>query len=396
MTAVELLRKRLDTAVLVRHLVLLILLVTWLAMTVVKVRQYRSEPISTSTYWEEDDQLPAFSICPARIFNKTINNILHHGTKEQRSDLFGNRTLFEFFWIIGLRTNDMLRSILPGDMRGEYQDIFGTNWTTSVNYLLGGLCSTSVIHPEPDKLWAHVVFAHHPDFMKEGEAYQIYIHGNSEYWGGFLPLKQTYALINGTRPTSVIVTTDREVKDNLRRAPCEEDPNYSQASCLRRCFFGGLNCTLEPTKNASKKPCMAKDYFFYKAYTVVRKITEALHKNCSCPIECIKDSYTISTRPGQSILNGFIELHVLTSGTRKVLHTTVSYTGYDLAADIGGFLGLFLGWSLFTLYELLQNGLSWARGMCKRRRFHLNPVADIEGGIRRPNVVKIRYPKTAF
>ena len=396
MTAVALLRKKWDTAVLVRHLVLLALLTAWMAMTAVKVRQYRSEPTSTSTYWEEDDQLPAFSICPARIFNKTINNVLNYGTKEQRSDLFGNRTLLEFFWLIGLKTNDMLRSILPGDVRGEFQDVFGTNWTTSVNYLLGGLCSTTVVHPEPDQLWSHAVFAYHPDFIKEGEAYKIYIHGKSEYWGGFLPLKQTYTVINGTRLTNVIVTTDREVQDNMRRAPCEEDPNYSQATCLRRCFFAGLNCTIDPTENSSKRPCMAANYTFYKAYTVAKKIAETLHKNCSCPMECIRDSYTISTRPGRSILNGFMELHVLASGTRKVLLTTVSYTGYDLAADIGGFLGLFLGWSLFTLFELLQKGLSGAKDICKRRRFHLNPAADTERGIHHSNIVKIRYPKVVF
>ena len=383
---------------------MLALLSAWLAMTVGKVQQYLSEPTSTSTHWEKDDHLPAFSVCPSRTVNDTINKILMHGSKKQRANLFGNLTLLEFFWMIGPKTDDILIDVMPTKAPGEFKDIYGIKWKTSVNYLFGGLCATTTLFPEPSKLWSHVILKNRPDFIRKGYVYNLILHGTSEYWGEILPTKQTYAVINSTRLANIIVTTDRETRENLRRAPCEADPDYSQAACEHRCFFDRMNCSFGPSGNSSKRVCMATDYSFYRTYTLAKRMSNAILKNnCSCPNACIHDSYTISTRVGQPFLRNYMELYIQTSGIRKVLHTTVSYTVSDLAADLGGFLGLFLGWSLLTLFELLENGLAWMKNMYKRRS--LRPTAvqaiipinlDIEGGRRYEDGAKIRKLKIVF
>ncbi|KAF0287373.1 Actin-binding Rho-activating protein [Amphibalanus amphitrite] len=116
----------LDCCVLVRRAVVLLLLTAWVTMSVVKVQQLLSEPTSTSTHWEEDNQLPHLTICPAATINTTVATIMNKGTDKQKSALLGNKTLLEFFWTAGLKLDDMLHNVMPTDSPGEYRDFFGT------------------------------------------------------------------------------------------------------------------------------------------------------------------------------------------------------------------------------------------------------------------------------
>ena len=371
--------RRLDVPALLRRLVLLVLLAVWLTLTVGKALQYRSEPISSSTYWEEEDRLSTFTVCPAAPVNKTISRILNWGTQEQKAELYGNRTLMEFLWMVGLKANDMLQNVVPTEVPGEFVDFFGTKWSKSVHLLMGGLCATATPPVKTAGLWTHAILKYQPEFVTRGQAYTVTIHGNSEFLGEE-QMQPMYILMNGTRLTNIFVATDREVRENLRRAPCEADPNYSQAACEHRSFFSSFNCTMRPSDDPSKRLCMATDYNSHVAYTFFMGLEYVTKMNSGCIPACARERYQISTRPGQSITSNAMELRVQTVGTRKVLVTRVSYTAYDLAADMGGFLGLFVGWSLFSLFELLQSGLGWARGMCKRRSIRPTTVSAIERG----------------
>ncbi len=51
----------------------------------------------------------------------------------------------------------------------------------------------------------------------------------------------------------------------------------------------------------------------------------------------------------------------------KVYHSHYLYTGSNLLADTGGYLGLFLGLSLFSLVEILENVVKTKKNNKKAR-----------------------------
>ncbi|XP_043228461.1 uncharacterized protein LOC122384786 [Amphibalanus amphitrite] len=357
----------LDCCVLIRRAVVLLLLTAWVTMSVVKVQQLLSEPTSTSTHWEEDNLLPHLTICPAATINTTVATIMNKGTEKQKSALLGNKTLLEFFWTAGLKLDDMLHNVVPTDSPGEYRDFFGTSWKASVHYLSGGLCATAKLSSKSDQLWSFIFLKMRPEFMSQGKAFEFLLHEPDTFWGEPLPLAQTYVIMNDTRFASIVITTYRQVRPSLRRSPCVTDPDYNQATCKRHCFFADMNCTLERIHNSEKRLCLAADFGYFKAYRLFKGLLTASESNCSCPVSCVRDRYTISARPGQALFNSDVELHIQPAGIRKVLETSISYTITDLMADIGGFLGLFLGWSLLTLCELAQDGAGWVKARCRRQ-----------------------------
>ncbi len=62
-----------------------------------------------------------------------------------------------------------------------------------------------------------------------------------------------------------------------------------------------------------------------------------------------------------------IGIFLTTGGVTE--HTEVlSYDGYDLVGNMGGFLGLFLGASILSVYDILAARTGWIRKKLTRRK----------------------------
>ncbi|KAF0296021.1 hypothetical protein FJT64_006489 [Amphibalanus amphitrite] len=72
----------------------------------------------------------------------------------------------------------------------------------------------------------------------------------------------------------------------------------------------------------------------------------------ACPLSCTQDWFRIYIRPGsfESDADEFT-LTMTFEKVRRVMETSVTYSAPDLLADMGGHIGLLLGWSLLSLFS---------------------------------------------
>ena len=153
---------------------------------------------------------------------------------------------------------------------------------------------------------------------------------------------------------------------NMRRRPCVEDPTYSRSMCWRNCFFDSLNCSVTGNQEHQDKPlCRAVDWFWYRyAYasftqtaeenTQIRLLDKTKRKSisypCPCPHSCILDRYKISSN-WLTFPTDTQEINLSFRRLVQVFENTVTYGSIDLMSDMGGFLGLFLGYSILSVFD---------------------------------------------
>ncbi|KAF0312340.1 Acid-sensing ion channel 1 [Amphibalanus amphitrite] len=205
--------------------------------------------------------------------------------------------------------------------------------------------------------------------------YELLLHGSEEFWGSPVAGMDTYQVTNDTTLTEVLVTVDREVRPNLRRAPCEADPAYSVTDCQRRCFFDWLHCRMEEEDNPndSRPLCRGGEAFpydFFKWLDVYARFSAATgapngpNHHCQCPEPCVTDRHGFQLRPSTIPSSAeILRLSVRFEDVRRVMETYVTYAAPDLLADVGGYLGLLLGWSLLSVFSSAQ---AMAHNVCRK------------------------------
>ena len=266
--------------------------------------------------------------------------------------------------------------------RETYSDHSG-NWTTSTDYAYGGLCSTLEVTGQNPFLqlarWRSFELSE-PDCYDGGimctdtvlgTSYIVHIHRHQEdFWGAkdedLTPISDaemaTFEILDSTTQQELVISVEREIMPNMRRRPCVEDPSYSRSMCWRKCFFDSLNCSIfqEGDGKNDKPRCKAIDIKWYQTafrdFTVVP--TDEIDKQmqykypCSCPRPCLMDRFNLYIRPS-NIKSGihYILLGLSFAPVMRIIETTVTYDIIDLMADIGGFLGLFVGYSILSVFD---------------------------------------------
>ncbi len=121
------------------------------------------------------------------------------------------------------------------------------------------------------------------------------------------------------------------------------------------CLFKDLaDKTLEFQKNQDK--AVTEEYGLVR----IRQILASFHQltgdsRCKCKEKCRKKVITVTKLPsGKQEESPIRFAHFHMRPFVKIYTYHVLYTGTDLVADIGGYLGLFLGFSIFGLVEILE------------------------------------------
>ena len=349
-----------------------------------------SEPTASETRFEDDFDWPYLTICPVYVYiyggTRNISRTYYlpsispvaFGFGGRIRDQYENHTLLEMFknesWSLldmapYLKSGEVLNPNSPQRVSFRSQN---REWTEKFNYAEGGVCSTlktskgetlSLVRRNVSNIKAHA-----PDGM--AGSYMLFVRKLDNFWGGldghFTRHSESemagYIIANDTTRQELEIHPERDIMPNLRRRPCVEDPSYSRSTCWRDCYLDSLNCSLLEGDNSSGKPiCMAADSAWFwledshSNYFTVVGIDKSLQ--CSCPPPCSLYRYKLSIKPYPLIESSpeHINLRVSLSPVIRTTRTYITYDVIDLLADIGGFVGLLLGYSLYSVFEDVKN-----------------------------------------
>ena len=419
--------RRWDFSRLVSRAVQLALLAAWIALVVWKVLTFLSEPTASQTRFENDFHKPYLTVCPKLLMGRPARDVLSRGSFEEQLEYFGNGTLQDVFRREGMKLLDMMPHLaVYTDYKADpsmqnYSDHNGY-WTTGINYAWGGLCGTLEVTKELPylQLYARRHFQHRWRYCFDSDGstictfisstiFNVHVHRQQEdFWGAedksLTPISDaemaTFEIIESTTSEEIVITVEREIMPNMRRRPCVEDPSYSRSMCWRKCFFDSLNCSVlkEGDRTNDNKPdCRAIDISWYQRafmdFTVTAEFDESdsirhYKYPCSCPRPCVMDRYSMFVRSSfmTTTVSG-IKLKLSFTPVMRIIETTVTYDLIDLMADIGGFLGLFVGYSILSVFDdikalamrILKTRTSKVTGSSKDNRQDLVKTYNVTG-----------------
>ncbi len=155
-----------------------------------------------------------------------------------------------------------------------------------------------------------------------------------------------------------------------------EYSSYSRSLCLNDCFYTHL---------ANECECVEKEFYTpvedspYEAMRdcITRDICcevlafQTFKESCNCPLKCETVDRTLTTSSATHSLNmgssagSMVGISVYyESLVTEVRETSDSYTPWSLISDIGGNTGLFLGFTLLTMGEVLLLVLALCTDCC--------------------------------
>ena len=144
---------------------------------------------------------------------------------------------------------------------------------------------------------------------------------------------------------------------NVENMPCNEDKNYSLSSCIRKDVESKVGCRM-PWKGGNGQSCSTVQHFsqyqiLYEKLALM-EIGDVTNLT-NCPLPC---SYRIIRFVGNpkifpnSKATNFSSYSINLVSTNIVVETEeLIYSFSNLVSDIGGSLGLFLGFSFLMIWD---------------------------------------------
>ena len=399
--------RRCDPCRLTSRFVHFALVASWIALVVWKILNFMSEPTASETRFEDGFDWPYLTICPYDIDSDISTLGKWDETRETLRMLYENHTMLELFQNKSLSLLDML-DVRPGDLFEYYRKGYDRefrqtlrsslgSWREKFDYAQGGLCSTLNVSDKMQrksedfmllKLKRRKQEAIQPatnQTRKRGNnsdgnhatfevqlSYKILIHKLDDFWGGqesqFTRYSESemasFIIPYDTNREELEIHPERDSMPNLRRRPCEGNPDYSRSTCWRDCFLESLNCSLLEGDDTNDKPtCTAVDSTWFLGSNWPARIfydkfrsDEKRKQECSCPRPCSLERYKLFVQPNTRSKSSetWIQIAVSLSPLKRMTETYVTYGIIDLLADIGGFVGLLLGYSLLSVFEDLK------------------------------------------
>ena len=382
-------RRRRDPSRLTSRVVHLVLIVCWIALVVWRIFTFISEPTASETRFEDDFDWPYLTVCPLYPYSWRwmMSPVAANGFGGRIHDQYENHTLLEMFKNESWSLLDMVPNLGYGEAlntgsphRVAFRTWRNQEWTEKFNYAEGGMCSTLKTSEDYTLplVRRNVSNMIHTAFHKKmAGSYLLFVHKLDDFWGRegqhFTRISESemasYFISSDTNHQELEITPGRDIMPNLRRRPCVEDPSYSRSTCWRDCLLDSLNCSLLEGDTSGKPICMAADFAwltgtrFWDWETILESKSNliAFHwgdlLQCSCPPPCSLYRYKLSIKPYALIESSpeHINLRVSLSPVIRTTRTSITYDVIDLLADIGGFVGLLLGYSLYSVFEDVKN-----------------------------------------
>ena len=365
---------------LVLNLVRLGLLAAWLGLTGMKVSHFLSEPTALRSHVDENPDMPYITVIgpPNRqIVTTNQTTLLEYARARDLNiyELSGN--MYRLYRMLerGFDIKNAKNITTYEDGDGMWNIILtsrlGIGATLTPNRKRNMVLLRHFYVYDSDDLFRHI----YPPELR----YFVYFHGEPHFFGFDDRFHSSVSIKNTTEPQSIKLKVQRQVKLNLRREPCEEDPTYEIGECRRKCFLSWLKCRLHGTQTDDGKPvCMEDDLllyarsvkFFFRGDSYKRRNRESVvpADRCPCPQPCVRDHISVSdtSSVGHFSIPGLVKISV--SRLRQTTVMVLTYGLEDLLADMGGYLGLLLGASLLSVFGAGRRLVSRLVRRVKRRR----------------------------
>ena len=158
-----------------------------------------------------------------------------------------------------------------------------------------------------------------------------------------------------------IIFTIKEISTiNSRARPCIERDDYSFTQCVRKFAIKKANCDIDyfAVGRDQQGRCKTENFFEYFKLLIWIKQTRLpeVIKESGCHPKCKISQYSYEKIHKRSHWNQNWTAEIYIHPKSSIIkHSSEYFTfdGSDLVGNIGGYLGLFLGWSLLTFVEAL-------------------------------------------
>ena len=148
---------------------------------------------------------------------------------------------------------------------------------------------------------------------------------------------------------------------NTEERPCNDDPEYNLDECFENLTYeesmATMNCT-GPLLNNKDNICTDKEHL-KEAENIRKKYQNARDERC--PEACTFSDITVIANT-KTVNNSLVLINY--AGQVKVIESYFVYDGISLVAEIGGYVGLFLGYSIKQITEITRSIVQFFKKRC--------------------------------
>ena len=225
----------------------------------------------------------------------------------------------------------------------------------------------------PDKsrsdFLSRLYFMLSPGWANYYNSWDVFIHERAQFWPrpDLVSFGQAEVITVEPGQELEISFSVREV-ENLKRPgrDCVEEEDHSLTLCLKNFIRSQINCDIhwfDPEADSQCSPDNLQRYFDFLIDLKQSPTSEILAQS-GCSPRCRVTQYSLHTR--RKIIDwaaNWTASVFLQPRSAVVEHSSefYSYDINDLIGDVGGYLGLFLGWSVVTALDALPFILSFVK-----------------------------------
>ena len=194
-------------------------------------------------------------------------------------------------------------------------------------------------------------------------SYDVFLHERGQFW----PRSDMFSL-GQSEPVQVELHSDVEIifthqkiaRLNSQSRPCIDSLDYSFTKCIQNFAVRKTNCSIDYSSvgKDQQELCSKENFFrYFKLLIWIKqgRLSEVI-KESGCHPKCVIKQYSFETIHERSSWTPNWTAEVYIQPKSSIVEYSSEYYTFDfnaLVGNIGGYLGLFLGWSFLTFVEVL-------------------------------------------